>query len=121
MAEFAVTRFRRWTKVKQGWASSHSIPVTSLCQHPEQIGWGVEREPNKVQRQPRETWKVIQVRLQRKEEALSVSASQTTPPPSVLKVLATTLTPGPLFQLRPEEPHSDPLPGSIAPMSHNPV
>lgn len=67
------------------------------------------------------TWKVIQVRLQRKEEALSVSASQTTPPPSVLKVLATTLTPGPLFQLRPEEPHSDPLPGSIAPMSHNPV
>ena len=37
--------------------------------------------------------------------------------PSMLKVLASTLTPGPLFQLCPEEP----LPDSTAPRSNNPV
>lgn len=105
--------------MKKGWASSHSIPVTSASIQ-NRLG-GAWRGSQSPEAGARETWKVTQVRLQRKEEALSVSASQTTPPPSVLKVLATTLTPGPLFQLRPEEPHSDPLPGSTAPMSHNSV
>lgn len=36
---------------------------------------------------------------------------------SMLKVLASTLTPGPLFQLCPEEP----LPDSTTPTSNNPV
>lgn len=38
--------------------------------------------------------------------------------PSILKVLASTLTPGPLFQLSPEEPHTEALPDSTAPTSH---
>lgn len=38
--------------------------------------------------------------------------------PSILKVLASTLTPGPLFQLSPEEPHTEALPDSTTPTSH---
>ena len=40
-------RFRRWAQVKKGWASSYSIPMSSLppfCQHPGHTGWDRERE-----------------------------------------------------------------------------
>lgn len=45
MADFCSNcRFRRWAQVKN-WASSHSVPVSSLPtpgQHPEQTRWGME-------------------------------------------------------------------------------
>ena len=60
---------------------------------------------------------VIQVRLEREEGVFVTEGAS----PSTPKVLASTRTRGPLFQLGPEEPHSKLLPGSTDAVTYNPA
>lgn len=83
-----------------GELSANSLPASKT----DWVGHGGSQSPEPGAH--RTAWKVTQVRLGREEGTLSVGCFSEHTSPFILKMSASTLTP--LFQLSPEEPHSEP-------------